>query len=192
MSDGHDLGPANQVKGQDILTFWFVQTEPQKWFTQNQVFDGLIEQTFKSQTNRGLAGGLEHWGAQPESCLALILLLDQFTRNIYRGSPQAFAGDLQALSLSEQAVANGWLAAQPSLPYRQFFLMPLMHSEQLSVQQQSLPLFAKHTDPTTLRFAQRHAEIIERFGRFPHRNAALGRSSTPEEISFLKEPGSSF
>ncbi|HEY7804934.1 MAG TPA: DUF924 family protein, partial [Orrella sp.] len=122
----------------------------------------------------------------------LIMVFDQFTRHIYRDSPRAFVGDDHALRLSEQAVHAGWVANCALVSHRQFFLMPMMHSEDVEVQRASLPLFETYTDSDTLWFAKRHCEIIERFGRFPHRNTVLGRVSTANEIEFLKEPGSAF
>jgi uncharacterized protein (DUF924 family) len=124
--------------------------------------------------------------------LTLILLLDQFTRHIYRDDPRAFSGDTQAIELAQRAVDQGWVASDGDLNHRRFYLMPMMHSEDLVVQRESIPLFANHTDQNTLHFAQRHLAIIERFGRFPHRNQVLGRKSTVDEQVFLAQPGSSF
>ena len=104
----------------------------------------------------------------------------------------AFAGDPQALALSQKAVELGWVAAEPEQARRQFWLMPLMHSEDLAVQDEALPLFDQFTDPRTVDFARRHRDVIARFGRFPHRNAALGRVSSAEELAFLQAPGSRF
>lgn len=176
----------------EILQFWFEQTEPKQWFVKDVAFDALIEERFAHLVVRALDGELMSWSKDVDSCLALILLLDQFARHIYRDSARAFAGDTKALELSEEAVRRGWVSATLEINHRRFYLMPMMHSEDLSVQRASLPLFATHTDDNTLYFARRHAEIIERFGRFPHRNEAMGRISTAEEIGFLKQPRSSF
>lgn len=124
--------------------------------------------------------------------LALVLLLDQFPRQLWRESAMAFAGDGPALALSQRAVHWGWVEAEPEQPRRQFWLMPLMHSEELAAQDAALPLFRKFVDARTADFALRHRDVIAQFGRFPHRNAALGRVSSAEELAFLKTPGSGF
>ncbi|MEJ2518190.1 MAG: DUF924 domain-containing protein, partial [Methyloceanibacter sp.] len=131
------------------------------------------------------------WLRNPQGRLAAILVLDQFPRNIYRGSPRAFATDEEALALSRDAIAAG---ADKELPpeQRAFLYMPFQHTETLADQRRSLELFEALGNPENLDFAARHYEIIERFGRFPHRNAVLGRVSTPEELAFLEQPGSSF
>jgi uncharacterized protein (DUF924 family) len=175
-----------------IIEFWFEQTPPKQWFSKDPAFDAMIERRFGALVDKVLSQAPATDAQDAEVALALILLLDQFTRHIYRGSARAFAGDPQALSLSNQAVARGWVAANQDLNQRRFYLMPMMHSEDLAVQRASLPLFALHTDADTSGYAQRHVDIIEQFGRFPHRNQALGRTSTPAEIEFLTLPGSSF
>uniref|UniRef100_UPI00404741EE DUF924 family protein n=1 Tax=Orrella sp. TaxID=1921583 RepID=UPI00404741EE len=111
---------------------------------------------------------------------------------LYRDDALAFAGDARALELARRAVDQGWVAGNGDLNHRRFYLMPMMHSEDLVVQRESIPLFSTHTDQNTLHFAQRHLAIIERFGRFPHRNQALGRKSSADELAFLAQPGSSF
>ena len=176
----------------EILRFWFEQTTPKQWFQKDTAFDDLIANRFGALVDLALAGEVLAWHKQPGENLALILLLDQFTRHIYRDTPRAFAGDDQALILSEQALQADWVQQCPDMNRRKFWLMPMMHSEAIDVQRASLALFERHTDADTLRFARRHCEIIERFGRFPHRNAILGRTSTEQEQSFLSQPGSSF
>jgi uncharacterized protein (DUF924 family) len=121
-----------------------------------------------------------------------VLLLDQFPRQIWRETAMAFAGDPQAQTLSLQAMERGWLEAEPEQARRQFWLMPLMHSENLAVQEEALPLFERFCDPRTADVARRHRDVIARFGRFPHRNAALGRVSDAEELDFLQTPGFRF
>lgn len=175
-----------------VLQFWFEQTEPKQWFLKDVAFDALIEERFVHLVVRALDGKLMSWSKDVDSCLALILLLDQFPRHIYRASAQAFAGDAQALELSQMAIEQGWILESSNMNHRKFYLMPMMHSEELAVQRASLPLFAAHTDENTMHFARRHFEIIERFGRFPHRNQALGRTSALEENAFLDQPGSFF
>lgn len=175
-----------------VLQFWFVETRPRQWFAKDQVFDALLRERFSSLAETAIQGELRHWAQQPQSALALVLLLDQFPRRIWRDSAMAFAGDRQALSLSQLALANGWIASEPEQARRQFWLMPQMHSEDLAVQDAALPLFAQFSDPRTADFARRHRDVIARFGRFPHRNAVLGRLSSPEELAFLQTPGSGF
>jgi len=187
------MNPGNSVLDHNtIIDFWFVETEPKQWFVKNQIFDDLITQRFKLSVNQALNEGLFGLADEPLPCLALILLLDQFTRQIYRDMPQAFSGDAQAVVLSHKAVSQGWLQASQNMNHRRFFLMPMMHSEDLAIQHASLPLFHTFTDENTLDFAQKHCAIIERFGRFPHRNIILGRLSTQEELNFLQQPVSSF
>ena len=175
-----------------VLRFWFEDTRPRQWFAKDPAFDALLRERFSDLSRQAITGALTSWAAAPESALALVLLMDQFPRQIWRGTAQAFAGDAQALALSQRAVACGWLAAEPEPAHRQFWLMPQMHSEDLAVQTASLPLFERYTDPRTAEFARRHRDVIARFGRFPHRNAALGRISSPEELAFLEIPGSRF
>ena len=165
---------------------------PKQWFSKSDAFDRLIAERFSAVLAAALDGRMNGWGDHADGCLALILVLDQFTRHIYRDSPRAFVGDAHALRLSTHAVSVGWVANCAQVSHRQFFLMPMMHSEDVEVQRASLPLFETYTDSDTLWFAKRHCEIIERFGRFPHRNTTLGRISTADEIEFLKQPGSAF
>ncbi len=142
--------------------------------------------------SQALAGELDAWGAEAAGSLALVLLLDQFPRQIWRDTAMAFAGDPQALAESLQAVERGWLEAEPEQARRQFWLRPLMHSEDLTVQEAALPLFERFCDPRTADFVRRHRDVIARFGRFPHRNAVLGRVSSAEVLAFLQTPGSRF
>ena len=151
-----------------------------------------MRERFLGLTRRAIAGELAGWGSEPRSGLALVLLLDQFPRQIWRGTAMAFAGDAQALALSLAAVERGWVAAEPVPARRQFWLMPQMHSEELAVQEAALPLFEQFSDARTAEFARRHRDVIARFRRFPHRNAALGRVSSAEELAFLQTPGSRF
>jgi uncharacterized protein (DUF924 family) len=179
-----------QVGG--VLDFWFEQSEPQQWFGKDPAFDGQVRERFIALVRGAIAGELDGWGAAPESGLALVLLLDQFPRQIWRDTAMAFAGDPQALALSLRAVELGWLEAETDQARRQFWLMPQMHSEELAVQEAALPLFERFTDRRSAEFARRHRDVIERFGRFPHRNAALGRVSSAEELAFIETPGSRF
>lgn len=175
-----------------VLSFWFEQATPKQWFSKSRAFDQEIAERFGLLIEPALTGRLDHWAANRQDCLALILVLDQFTRQVHRDTPKAFAGDTHALRWCELALQSGWIHECGVLSYRQFFLMPMMHSEDVAVQRASLALFERFTDANTLSFAKRHCEIIERFGRFPHRNAVLGRVSTEAETAFLAQPRSSF
>ena len=195
---------------EEILDFWFGalpsdevfhQEKAELWFRKDPATDEEIRVRFGALVEEALAGGLATWCEDPRGTLALVLLLDQFTRNIYRDTPRAFAGDTRALALARAAFSSGSAAALRPLE-RVFLAMPLMHAEDLAVQDESVALFAALSDdaPPALRtllannhrYAVAHRDIIARFGRYPHRNAILGRASSDEEVAFLKEPGSSF
>jgi len=175
-----------------ILKFWFEEISPEAWFKKDTAFDDQLKQRFGMLVEQALAGQLDKWADSTEGRLALILLLDQMTRNIYRDTPKAFAGDEMACALSLRAVAEGLVEAEPDVDRRHFLLMPMMHSEDIQVQKQSLPLFKTFTRDMTYEYAVKHHDIVERFDRFPHRNNILGRPSIDEEAEFLKQPGSSF
>ena len=174
-----------------ILKFWFEDCTPEQWFKKDAAFDEKLEEEFGELVELAVSGKLQEWNSSSAGCLALILLLDQFTRNIYRDTPQAFAGDGKALALTRLCIERGYLA-DAKKDECTFILMPMMHSEDLAVQKASLPLFLEHSGEDNHDYAVKHHDIIERFGRFPHRNAILGRSSTEEELEFLSKPGSSF
>jgi uncharacterized protein (DUF924 family) len=174
-----------------ILDFWLVETDAEKWFTRDEAFDAEIRERFTDLHARAAAGELAHWRGTPEGCLAEIILLDQFSRNLYRDDPRAFAADELAREVLALALARDFDAAM-SQDEKRFLYMPLQHSENIDDQTRSVALFRTLEDDNTFQYTLRHQEIIARFGRFPHRNAALGRASTPEEIAFLKEPNSSF
>ena len=175
----------------DILNFWFVETTPEFWFTKDDDFDAAIQDRFGKAVTDALAGRLDLWANDADGCLALILMLDQFTRNMFRHSARAFSGDEMALALSLRCVERKYLDADKPF-YCQFMLMPMMHSEDIGIQDMSLPLFEKYTSKLTYDYAVKHRDIITRFGRFPHRNAILGRPSSSDEEQFLTQPGSSF
>ena len=175
----------------EVLSFWFEEATPEQWYKKDPAFDETIRDRFEPTIIAALSGRLDGWADDVDGCLALILLLDQFTRNIYRDTPRAFSGDEMAVALSLRCLDRGFLAHQDAA-WRQFMLMPMMHSEELDIQDRSLPLFEEHTNPQTHDYAVRHRDIIARFGRFPHRNAILGRPSNDEELAFLTQPGSSF
>jgi uncharacterized protein (DUF924 family) len=188
---------------EDVLAFWFGQPgQPEygqpraAWFRKDAGFDEQIRSRFLPSVEAALAGHLVKWADKPPSLLALLILLDQFPRNLFRNQALAFAGDRQALTLANMAVARGW--DKPMLAVEKLFIyLPFEHSEDLADQQRSLELFsalaAEHPGcEGFLDYAQRHHEVIARFGRFPHRNAALGRPSTAEEAAYLAQPGSGF
>ena len=151
----------------------------------------MIENRFSIAIENAIAGKLDSWEESETGCLALIILLDQFTRNVFRNTPRAFAGDKKAIALSQLCCDKDYLT-NPDIQRRQFMLMPMMHSENLAVQDAALPLFKKYASGKDYEYAEKHRDIIVRFGRFPHRNVILGRKSSNEELEFLKQPGSSF
>jgi uncharacterized protein (DUF924 family) len=174
-----------------VLRFWFSSGSRTRWFEKDSAFDADIRARFAAAAAQAMAGELDHWAETPDGSLALILLLDQFPRNIHRGLPQAFAGDARARQVADAALARGYDRAMPA-ERRLFFYLPFEHSEDLPDQVRSLRLFEALGNEEQLDYAVRHHVIIERFGRFPHRNAVLGRASTPAELAFLTEPESSF
>ncbi|QQE66233.1 membrane protein [Leptolyngbya sp. BL0902] len=176
----------------DVLTFWFKDLQPQQWWAADPAFDAQLRERFWDLLQRAAAGELWPWRATAAGRLAEIIVLDQFSRNIYRQTPQAFAQDGMALVLAQEAVAAGALADLADPMERAFLLMPYMHSESKPIHAQAEPLFQEHTPADNLDFERRHRAIIDRFGRYPHRNAILGRASTEEELEFLKQPGSRF
>jgi uncharacterized protein (DUF924 family) len=182
-----------------ILDFWFGDTAAPRpeWFRKDDAFDAQIRERFGAAIEAALDGTLDAWDTQgPHAALARILLLDQFTRNAFRGTPRAFAGDASALAAARAMVARGDDGVLPPLQ-RVFAYLPFEHAEDAGAQRESLRLFAALAShgPAFAEFddyARRHAAVIERFGRFPHRNAILGRASSAEETAFLSQPGSSF
>lgn len=182
------------VTPSDVLDFWFKQ-ERKAWFEKNPAFDGEIRVRFLPLFERALKQDLTIWHQDPPSCLALVILLDQFPRNMFRGSAQAFAGDPLAREAARVILDNGWDKAMTP-DERSFAYLPFEHSESVVDQERCLALMKEiavfPATADTPKWAEAHLAIIHRFGRFPHRNAALGRASTPEEIEFLKQPGSGF
>ncbi|WP_090141863.1 DUF924 family protein [Limnohabitans sp. DM1] len=179
------------MQPQTILQFWFTELTPKHHFAKDPALDEAIRTYFGATLEAAARCELFAWRATHEGRLAEILVLDQFSRNVYRDTPQAFAQDALALALAQELVASGQDRSLP-LAQRSFAYMPYMHSESALVHTQAALLFAQQGLEDTLRFEQRHQAIIERFGRYPHRNAILGRESTPEELVFLSEPGSEF
>jgi len=177
------VGSACQAEA--VLQFWFETCKPRQWFRRSLSFDAQVRDRFGELTAEAADGGVRSWEAQPRSALALVLLLDQFSRQVWRDQARAFSGDARALALSQQALELGWIAAEPERVRRQFWLMPHVHSESLPVVEASIPLLERHSDAATAAVARRHADWLRRFGRYPHRNAALGRLSTAEEEQWL-------
>lgn len=179
-------------KEQEILDFWFNEIERADWYRKDEAFDAQMRTRFLTQVEQALAGAFDGWAVSANGRLALILLLDQMTRNLFRDTPRAFAGDGAALALSQAAIHEGQLDKEPNVFRRIFTLMPLMHSENLDVQKQSVTLFQKYADERSSDYAQQHLEVIEKYGRFPHRNAILGRASTNAEKAYLAHPNAGF
>lgn len=174
-----------------VIEFWFEQITPAQWWRKSDDFDALIGEKFADLQQSATRCELFEWRHQPLGRLAEIILIDQFSRNLYRGQPQAFAHDSLALALAQQAIADG-SDQQVSEKQRGFFYMPYMHSESEPIQQLSVALFSSPGLEAHLASAKRHRSVIEQFGRFPHRNQILGRASTAAELDFLQQPGSSF
>lgn len=171
-----------------IVAFW-TEAGPDKWFKKDAAFDQTIAARFGTTVDSVLSGELDHWSETPSGALALVLVLDQFTRNIWRDDARAFSGDEKALEISEHAIERGQDMLVP-LEGRKWLYMPFMHSERLDVQERGLVYFKDRLqDPGTYKFAVLHRDIVERFGRFPHRNAVLRRITTEQEQGFLDEGG---
>jgi uncharacterized protein (DUF924 family) len=170
----------------EVLDFWFDETSEPHWFEPSAAFDEAVRERLAALHTRAAAGEFDDWRASPEGCVALCILLDQAPRQLFRGTGRAFATDEKALAIAEHALANG-LERQLPLEQRQFLYMPLMHSERLECQLRCVELYEAPELRDKLVYAEEHAEIIRRFGRFPHRNAALGRVSTAEEQAYLRE-----
>ncbi|NJL67954.1 MAG: DUF924 domain-containing protein [Microcoleus sp. SM1_3_4] len=194
--------PETTVPAREILDFWFDKADSpefgksqKKWFEKNLDFDSEVRSRFLSQYELAVSGQLDSWQDSPQECLAFIILLDQFSRNMFRGTPQAFAADDRALIAAEKAVKNQF--DRELLPVQRWFIyLPFEHSENLAHQQKSVELFSQlgsdSDSQMVIDYAKRHLEVIARFGRFPHRNQILGRETTLEEAEFLKQPGSGF
>jgi uncharacterized protein (DUF924 family) len=189
------------VKADEVLDFWFGRDgEPgyggfrEEWFRKDPEFDREVRDRFEELQERAAAGDLDGWRQDARGCLALVILLDQFPRNMFRGDPRSYATDRKAQETAEYAVDHALDRELPEFQ-RAFLYMPFMHSEDLGHQRRAVELFGTlqewgGSDPT--HYAVLHMEIVERFGRFPHRNEVLGRATTPEEAEFLQQPGSSF
>lgn len=185
---------------EDVTDFWFRGTAEERnrrWWGKDAAVDAEIERRFGAHVDRAAAGAFDTWMTEPSSCLALVLLLDQVSRTIHRGDPRSWAYDAKAREVVTHALAAGHDQAFDEPAWRTFLYMPLMHSESLADQERCMELFTALAESApsvagNLDFAKQHRDIVARFGRFPHRNAILGRESTPEESAFLEQPGSSF
>ena len=181
----------NPARIEDVLKFWFDDLSPDDWFESNEAVDSRIRERFGELHETLREQVPKTWRRSARGCLAAVIVLDQFPRNMYRGASRAFAADGAALSLAKEALARGF-DRDLSIDERKFLYMPFEHSENPAEQARSIELFSTLESELDLDYARRHKDIIDRFGRFPHRNAVLRRVSTPEEIEFIKEPDSSF
>jgi uncharacterized protein (DUF924 family) len=178
---------ASDVSPGEVLAFWLAAGH-ERWFEQDEVFDDEIRRRFQTVYGDAAAGLLGGWEDSAQDALALVIVLDQFPRNMYRGSARAFASDPLARSVATRAIARGFDQAI-AMPARMFFYLPFEHSEDLADQDRSVALLRAAGDADLLKWAELHADIVRRFGRFPHRNAALGRTTTAEEQAFLDGGG---
>jgi len=174
-----------------IIDFWFNELEPKQWWLKDEAFDLSVQKRFGPLHKQAKAGELFQWRETALGSLSEIIVLDQFSRNIYRNQPESFASDPMALSLAQVAVSKGFdLEISPT--ERTFLYLPFMHSESPLIHEEALKLYESLGNPNNLEFENQHKKIIDRFGRYPHRNDILGRKSTLEEIEFLKQPNSGF
>ncbi len=181
----------NEIR--DVLEFWFADQNRPRWFKPDPSFDAEIRRRFEALSDEALRGRRDHWRKQPDGALALLLCLDQFPRNIHRATPGAFAADALARTVAAAAVDRGFDRTFAGEDERIFFYLPFQHSENLGDQDRAVELVLERTSsPPYLRYAIAHRDVIAKFGRFPHRNAILGRRSTPDEEDYLKQPGAGF
>ncbi len=174
------------MENHDIINFWFNELKPTQWWDKDRVLDAEITHRFKSIHSQAALGELNSWRQDAEGCLAEIIILDQFSRNIYRNKPESFAFDGMALVLAQEAIRRD--LDKELDPIKQAFLyMPYMHSESLMIHEKSLNLFSNPGLENNMNFEIQHMDIIKKFGRYPHRNAILGRKSTFDELNFLKK-----
>ncbi|KAA0971569.1 DUF924 domain-containing protein [Aureimonas fodinaquatilis] len=172
---------------QIIVDFWR-EAGPEKWFNKDEAFDETIRRRFGDVYERAALGDLDGWATEPNGALALVILLDQFPRNMFRNTPKMYATDAKALQIAHMALARGDAEhADPEV--NQFFVMPLMHSESLSDHNECVRWMERIGDADNVKFAGHHRDIVEQFGRFPHRNEILQRKSTPKELDFIADGG---
>jgi uncharacterized protein (DUF924 family) len=191
MRNGGDCSILFPMQAQSVLYFWFEELTAKQHYVKDATLDETIRARFGDTLEAAAKCELFAWRATAAGRLAEIIVLDQFSRNVYRDTPRAFAQDALALVLAQELVASGQDGSLPGAQ-RSFAYMPYMHSESALVHAQAVALFTQLGNENNLNFELRHKAIIDRFGRYPHRNSILGRSSTPEELAFLSEPGSSF
>lgn len=192
MTEFQDLDRRDTAQNaSDVLNFWFYELNSADWFNKSDELDNTIAKRFGDLHHAASRCELSHWRQDAEGRLAEVIVLDQFSRNIFRDDPQAFASDPLALALAQEAVAQG-LDKSLTVQQRAFLYMPYMHSESLVIHAQAVTLFSQPGLEESLDFEHKHKVIIERFGRYPHRNAVLKRKSTKAEREFLQQPGSSF
>jgi uncharacterized protein (DUF924 family) len=175
------------MRPDDVIDFWQL-AGPEKWFTRDAAFDGAMSARFKDHLDDARLGAFDAWSATPCGALALVILLDQFSRNIHRGTPLAFAGDARALAVAKRSIGRGDHQRMRATMSR-WFVMPFEHAEDLDAQMRGVALFTTMGFTDLAWWAQIHLDIIAKFGRFPHRNPILGRRSTPEELAFLAAGG---
>ncbi|WP_153914361.1 DUF924 family protein [Shewanella sp. TC10] len=176
---------------QQVISFWFDEIDKAMWFKKDTEFDRVIMSKFTSLHSQAMAGELYEWRKHPQGRLAEIIILDQFSRNMFRDTAKAFASDALALVLAQEAVAQGQDKLL-TVTERSFLYMPYMHSESMAIHQQALVLFNQDGLESNYQFEIKHFDIIKQFGRYPHRNNILARESTATEMTFLTQPGSSF
>lgn len=181
----------NTITYSNIIKFWFNEITPQHWWVKDSAFDQLIKERFLQAHNQAIQGELFDWRACPEGRLAEVIVIDQFSRNIYRDKPESYQWDAMALTLAQEAVALG-VDKKLTSQQQAFLYMPYMHSESLVIHEKAVTLFSQPGLEDNLKFEMAHKSIIEQFGRYPHRNQMLGRQSTQKEVQFLTKPGSSF
>jgi len=179
------------VMYQEIINFWFSEIEPKQWWQKDEAFDLMITARYGKLHDQAKAGELFPWRKTALGSLAEVIILDQFSRNIYREKAESFAYDPMALALAQFAISKG-LDKELSNTQRVFLYMPFMHSESQVIHIEAVKLFESVGHSNNLEFEHKHKAIIDRFGRYPHRNAILGRQSTEEEMAFLKQPNSGF
>ena len=175
----------------EVLQFWFAESGPDRWFNKDPAFDETVRQRFLTLHEALASSEVALFLTDPRTALAAIIVFDQMSRNMFRDTPRAFASDQRALSLAHDAIARGFEAGLTK-DERMFLYLPFAHAEDPHAQARCVALMATLDDPELTKWAEAHQTIIERFGRFPHRNRILGRASTPDETEFLKQPGSSF
>lgn len=175
----------------DIIKFWFEEIRPEQKWKKDPEFDAMISKRFGSVHQKSTRGELKFWRKNAPGSLAEVIVLDQFSRNMFRDTPAAFASDELALEAAKEAIEKGY-DTELDIKYRAFLYMPFMHSESVDAHETAMKLFSQKGMEDNFDFEVKHKNIIDRFGRYPHRNEILGRESTPEEIEFLKGPDSSF